>query len=92
MTALLTETRVSLTKLAREQHVHVSTVWRWALRGVRGHRLESFSLGGRRYTTREAFERFIARTNGERLPASQTPRQRQRDIDAVEHELDRMGI
>ena len=91
MSVLLNESRVSLTKLAREQGVHVSTVWRWALRGVRGHRLECFSLGGRRYTTREAFERFIAHTTTKGCPRPETPRQRQRSIDAAERELDQLG-
>lgn len=88
MSALLNESRVSLTKLAQEQKIHLSTVWRWALRGVRGHRLECFSIGGRRYTTREAFERFVAATNGERLPTPQTPRQQQRSADETQRVLD----
>ena len=45
--------------VARENRKHVSTVWRWVLRGVKGHRLESFLVGGRRYTTREAVGRFF---------------------------------
>jgi hypothetical protein len=88
---LLSEARISLTALAREQRVAVSTVWRWALRGVRGHRLECIHLGGRRYTTREAFARFIARTNGERVVSGQTPRQREAAIRAADRELDTIG-
>jgi Protein of unknown function (DUF1580) len=91
MFELLNETRVSFPKQAQEEGVHVSTVWRWALRGVKGHRLESFSLGGRRYTTREAFARFVAATNDERVNVGQTPRQREREIDAAEKELDALG-
>lgn len=41
---------------------HVSTIWRWMTRGVRGIRLESLVCAGRRYTSLEAIERFIART------------------------------
>jgi hypothetical protein len=51
-------------------------VWRWALRGYKGHKLESFSIGGKKYTTDQAYERFIAALNGE--PARHvTPRQRE---------------
>lgn len=92
---LLAETRLSLNQLAREQDVALSTCWRWALRGVRGHRLECFSLGGRRYTTREAFTRFVERTTaaatGEPVP-SRTNRQRERDIAAAQRELAESGI
>lgn len=36
-----------------------STVWRWVLNGVGGRRLESWKVGGRRVTTKEALLRFI---------------------------------
>jgi len=39
----------------------VQTVWRWAMKGVRGVQLESRLIGGRRYTSREAVDRFLAR-------------------------------
>jgi hypothetical protein len=38
-----------------------STLWRWAHRGVRGVRLETILIGGRRYTSAEAMARFIER-------------------------------
>lgn len=86
MTDLLDEQRISLTALSQELGVHVSTVWRWVLRGLRGHHLECVRIGGRRYTTREAFARFIAATNGQRLP---TPdKQRTAEVDRAEEELD----
>jgi hypothetical protein len=69
---LLSETRISLTELASAQGVALSTCWRWCLRGIKGHVLESFSVGGRKFTTREAFNRFIARTNGESVPTDAT--------------------
>jgi hypothetical protein len=37
-----------------------ATLWRWATRGVGGVRLETYKIGGRRYTTAEALERFVA--------------------------------
>jgi len=42
---------------------HPATVWRWSQRGVRGVRLESILVGGKRFTSREAIERFIAASN-----------------------------
>ncbi len=41
---------------------HISTIWRWVLKGVRGVKLETFVSGGRRFTTHQAIERFIAAT------------------------------
>lgn len=38
--------------------VHHSTVYRWATKGVRGRILETVLIGGIRYTTVEAIERF----------------------------------
>ncbi|MGD0896640.1 MAG: DUF1580 domain-containing protein [Thermoguttaceae bacterium] len=68
----------------------ISTLHRWRLRGVRGVRLETCLIGGRRFTSREALERFISATtaaaNGER-PPTRTPRQRQRAIDQAERDL-----
>lgn len=41
----------------------VTTIWRWCLKGCRGVRLESVCIGGRRYVTIPAIERFINRSN-----------------------------
>jgi len=62
MTHLLNETRFPLTELASEQGVSPATPYRWANRGVNGVRLEIYVLGGRHYTTREAFDRFVGAT------------------------------
>ncbi len=43
------------------RHPHVSTIYRWRLRGIRGVKLETFLIGGRRYTSVEAIERFTER-------------------------------
>ena len=42
-------------------HPSVPTVWRWALKGLQGVRLESLKIGGRRFTSLEAIDRFAAR-------------------------------
>jgi len=95
MKHLLNEQRLSLVQAARRVGVNPSTAWRWALHGVRGVRLESFSIGAKRFTTSESLERFTeacsAAANRER-PQPRTTRQRSRDFQQAEHELDRAGI
>lgn len=74
---------------------HISTWHRWRLRGVRGVKLETVLIGGRRYTSREALQRFIAATtvasSGDR-PVARTSRQRNAAIEAAERELTAAGI
>jgi hypothetical protein len=74
---------------------HISSVWRWVLKGVRGVKLETLVCGGRRFTSREAIDRFIAATtaaaHGEPAPV-RTAKQRAREIAAAEAELERAGI
>jgi hypothetical protein len=74
---------------------HLSTLHRWRLRGVRGIRLETCLIGGRRFTSREALERFSAATtaaaNGE-PPPIRTSRQRERDQRQAEADLAREAI
>ena len=44
-----------------------ATYWRWALKGVlrngRRHKLETLLYGGRRYSSRQAWERFLRALN-----------------------------
>ena len=77
--------------------IHVASIWRWVNRGVRGVKLETVLIGGRRYTSAEALQRFIERTtraaDGEpAIQQARTSRQRQRAIDAANAELDQAGI
>ena len=51
--------RLTLNQVAKQLDVHIGTVHRWTLRGVRGKRLRSFLVGGRRYISRSDLERFI---------------------------------
>jgi hypothetical protein len=88
---LLRETRLSLNLLAQEQNVSLPTPWRWTQRGVRGHVLESFSCGGRRYTTREAFSRWIAALNGEAI-RTETPSAYQRRQRIAEQKAAEFGV
>lgn len=74
---------------------HTSTLHRWRLRGVRGVKLETILIGGRRYTSHEALERFFAATtaaaSGE-TPPIRTPKQRDRAVAEAERELHEAGI
>lgn len=58
--SLLDAQRLSIPKAARRAEVHVSTVWRWCLKGVRGRRLRSVCVGGRRFVFTDDLEDFIA--------------------------------
>jgi hypothetical protein len=88
------EVRISLTELAKQECVNVSTVWRWAQRGAKGHRLETFCIGGRRYTTQEAFDRFVQRTTqaatGESPKSVKTAEMARAEAEAAAY-LDKMG-
>ena len=95
MSHLLNEQRISIAALAARERVATSTAWRWCLRGCRGVTLESFALGGRRYSTIEAFARFVEQTNAARSGPSQpsrTNRQRKAAIQRAEQELADAGI
>lgn len=97
MVDVLKEQRLSLTELARQEGVSVPTPWRWSKRGVNGVVLETFSIGGRRYTTQESFQRFVERStaaaNGQSAaPSVRTSRQREAAISKAEAELAKAGI
>jgi len=71
----------------------VSTLFRWCSRGVRGVRLESIQIGGRRCTSREALARFAEQlTAGTAEPPRRTTRQKRRAHKRAESELAAAGI
>ena len=79
---------------------HVSTLWRWHKRGCRGIRLETVVIGGQRYTSEGALQRFVERTTaahdqGAALPVTpinETLRRRRAAIEKAERELEAAGI
>ena len=73
---------------------HVSTLHRWARRGVKGVRLDTVRIGGRRYTSIEAVQRFAAGlTAGPPPPAPSAGVADRRRRDAmVERELQSLGL
>ena len=53
--------------------IHVATLHRWSAGHNKfGARLETVRIGGVRYTSREALERFIAKLNGSEIVVSFT--------------------
>lgn len=70
---------------------HIATVWRWMQRGVRGVKLETILIGGKRFTSAEAIQRFIedstAAADGRPVPKAKRTRDRQRAIERAEREL-----
>lgn len=64
----LTAKRYSLTEVAKLLHVHPSTVWRWKLRGVRGHRLQTVVIGGTRYVLEADLNKFLVAMNDGVVP------------------------
>jgi len=60
MFKLIDAERRSMSQSARRVGVHVSTMWRWCLKGVNGRKLPSVRVGGRRYVLADDLEQFIA--------------------------------
>ena len=73
---------------------HVSCIYRWAQKGVKGIRLETIQVGGTSCTSLEAlqrfFERLTAARNGEPAPV-RTSKQRRRATETANSELAKAG-
>lgn len=80
-----------LPRMRRGKGIAYSTLWRWALRGTRGVRLESVRVPGGLATTKEAVQRFImALGSAQSTSAREVPvSYRTRQADAV---LRRAGL
>ena len=80
----------------RGKKLSKAVMYRWALKGVTGILLETVKVGGSRFTTVEAIERFISAQNGgpslpeNTLPAS--PTQRKRAAERAGNQLAKYGI
>ena len=79
------------------QRIHPSSGQRWRLRGIAGEKLTTVRMGGKRMCTqshvRGFLERVTAATVGNAATSEpRTPKQRERDIQQAERELDRAGI
>ena len=75
---------------------HVSTLYRWTIRGVRGVILETIQVGGTRCTSVEALHRFFERLSiddhGDPPAVPQMTDSQRRELDRVNRELDRLGL
>ena len=77
------------------QRIHRSTCERWRMRGVRGVKLQTILVGGRRYVDRDAFDSFIQATTSaadDGQATTHTPRSRRRSLAQANRELDSAGI
>jgi hypothetical protein len=95
-----TEMLIPLSKVGRQLRsltpLHITTVMRWALRGVGTPpvKLATVKVGGRRYTTAEAIEAFVRATStptGGMAPETATTT-RAAAARRAEEELDADGI
>lgn len=64
MVCLQNETPLTLNEARKRcpTRPDISTIWRWAVKGCRGVKLETYVFPGRRLTTVEALDRFRERT------------------------------
>jgi len=71
--------------------VHISAVYRWIQRGVRGVQLEAVRVGGTTYTSLEALQRFAERTvtRSNHREAEPAP-SRKKSLQRADTELDRL--
>jgi len=54
------------------QTPHISTLWRWCLKGCHGVKLESICIGGKRFVTPSAIQRFIENSTSKQTPSTTT--------------------
>lgn len=77
--------------------LNVATAFRWALRGLRGVRLEVVSVGGQKCTSVQALNRFFNTLaegeKGENKTKQARGRERSKpDPKCIQQELDRLGL
>jgi len=91
----LTQASHHLPRRRKGKRPAVSTIYRWAQRGVRGVRLETLQVGGTKCTSIEALQRFcerLTRANGPAPEAPPSPARRRRAAERAERELAREGV
>ena len=71
----------------------LSAVWRWKSKGVRGAKLETALIGGRRVTSVEALQRFVQATTEREMPTeTRNWSSHGSPVQTAEAELDRFGV
>ncbi len=91
MIDLATENLIPLREVPRHlpprpngKRLHISAVYRWTLRGIKGVVLESIRIGGTTYTSQEAIQRSSERLTKPlpvQIAPSKVSRLRQRQLD-----------
>lgn len=73
--------------------IHLSTVYRWCTRGIRGVRLEYVQVGGVRATSEAAVVRFFETLTAQGRAEQGLQKDKvTKDLSAVERQLDAAGI
>lgn len=91
--ATLTEATHHLPRRRKGKRPAVSTLFRWAQKGVRGIRLETLQVGGTKCTSIEALQRFFeALTYIDSPPPLRSLSQRRRAAEAAQRELEKEGV
>ncbi len=65
--------RYTLRQVASLLKVHVGTVNRWTSRGVRGRRLHSYLIGGRRFVDADELNQFLHTGKSQNLSVKPEP-------------------
>jgi hypothetical protein len=95
---LMDEPLISLSQAARQAPggpVHLSTIHRWRLRGIKGIKLETCMCGGKRLTSVPAMRRFAIATTAAAVGSVSPPAidaRRQYDIALADRSLSDAGI
>lgn len=97
MSGIQTETLIPFSQARSafpgRQRVGLATLHRWRLSGVRGVKLETLVVGGIRFTSTEAIQRFLERQNApETADSGITAEQRQARSTAARAALAARGI
>ena len=75
---------------------HISTCYRFRLHGSHGVKLETIKVGGRRFTSLQAIDRFIkkatAAADGATVPPTESNRAREQRLKRVDAELQAAGL
>ncbi|MBN71629.1 MAG: hypothetical protein CME32_20405 [Gimesia sp.] len=65
MNSVFNQNRQSINEVAQNLGVHPATVWRWTHSGVKGRRLKTIRIGGRRFVLRNDLEHFLKQCDSE---------------------------
>jgi hypothetical protein len=89
----ISDTPKHLPRRRNGKTVHISAVYRWLKKGIKGIRLESARIAGTTYTSLEALQRWSdALTNADESTADeilQTPKSRERQINQAAKQVTR---